>query len=158
MKTSSKTLNTIAIILIAFILSSILIYNYSLLVLGQGEAAILGLKIQNIIGLYLFLGITIALLRFYKGKLKPLTILISIIFGTLVFLLPYALTHLPWQMLLVAALSNLVVGAIAGYFYHIYKYFSIRLIVILLTILYSIMYFWFIYDYVWLNYVNIMFE
>lgn len=158
MKKLAKTLNSIAIMLIAFILSSVLIYNYSFSLLGQGDAAIFGFKIQNIIGLFLFFWITIVLLKFYKGKLKQLTIFLSIIFGTLVFLLPYALTHLPWQMLLVAASTNLVIGAVAGYIYHIYKNVTVRWLTVIFTILYSIFYYCFIYDYVWVNYVAIMFE
>ena len=156
MKKLTKTLNSIAIILIAFFLSSALIYNYSLFLIGPGTAAINGLKIQNIIGLFLFSFITIALLKFYKGKLKQITIFLCIIFGILVFLLPYALTHLPWQMLLVAALTNLVIGAVAGYIYHTYKNITVRWVTVIFTILYSILYYWLIYDYVWVNYVAIM--
>lgn len=143
-----KTLNQILIFVIAFVMSFAVTYNYS--------SSIVGHKIQDVIGMILFFFITIGALKYYKDKLKPCIVFIWILLGCLIFLLPYSLTHLPWQTILIAGLVNIIIGIISGYLFYIYKYTAIRIIIIIIAILYAILHVCFIFDYIWNNFVVII--
>lgn len=143
-----KLLNQILIFVIAFVMSFAVTYNYS--------SSIVGHKIQDVIGMILFFFITIGLLKYNKETLKSYIVLIWILFGSLIFLLPYALTHLPWQMILIAGLANIIIGIFSGYLLYICKSIAVRVITIIIAILYAILHVCFIFDYIWNNFVVVI--
>ncbi len=144
----TQKLKYLLIVFVSFLLSLIVTYNYTNSMLGR--------KIQDLIGLYIFFFLTIVFLKLYNKKLNKVLVLISIMLGSLFFLLPYALTHLPWQMIMIIGLVNLITGSFLGYLFFIYKSLIKKSIIILILLLYSIFYFFILYVYVWGKCVSII--
>lgn len=147
----TQKLKYLLIVFVSFLLSLIVTYNYT-----NSTNSMLGRKIQDLIGLYIFFFLTIVFLKLYNKKLNKVLVLISIMLGSLFFLLPYALTHLPWQMIMIIGLVNLITGSFLGYLFFIYKSLIKKSIIILILLLYSIFYFFILYDYVWGKCVSII--
>lgn len=101
-------------------------------------------------GLFLIINnfiLTFILLKLYKQKIKSSRILIWIILGTVAFLLPFSLVRLPWTIIGLENILNLLVGTFSAYGIVQYNTNKNRIIIIImLTVLYIIIYFLFIYD------------
>lgn len=90
--------------------------------------------------------LTLILLKVFQSKIKPSLILIWIIFGAVIFILPYSLVRLPWTILGLENLFNLLVGISVAYFLNEAKSRTKIIIISSITIIYTICYIVFIYD------------
>lgn len=90
--------------------------------------------------------LTTILQRSFKDKIKSSNILLWIIFGALIFILPYSLIRLPHTTLGVADAINILIGIISSYLFFKTHSNTNKAIVIIITIAYSISYIVFLHN------------
>lgn len=141
----SKKLNQVLIFLVAFLISFIVTYNY---LPPKCEN-----KIQGIIGIIIFFFLTIGSIKYNLLRLKPWNVMVLILSGSLIYLLPYSLFNLPWQIILLQRVVNITFGIIAGYLFYVCKSIPKRIIIIVIISLFALFNFCCAFDYLWDNFV-----
>jgi len=141
----SKKLNLFLIFTSAFLISFIVTYNY---LSPKCEH-----KIQGIVGMIIFFLLTIGGIKYNLSRFKPWKVMLLILSGSLIFLLPYSLLNLPWQVILLQRLVDITIGIILGYLFFIYKSIPARMIIIIILVLFALFNFCCAFDYLWNNFV-----
>jgi hypothetical protein len=110
-------------------------------------------KMTTLIGLLFFFFSTLFFLSQNKSKLRIWSIVVGIFIGINVFHVPYALTHLPYQMVLIVKLSIWSLGVLSAYYVFVSKNIYLKILFVIITITYYIFYYCFLYDWVLNRYV-----
>lgn len=141
----SKKLNQVLIFLAAFLISFIVSYNYL--------SPRCGHKIQGIVGMIIFFFLTIGSIKYNLLRFKPWQVMVLILSGSLIYLLPFSLFNLPWQIILLQRVVNITIGIIAGYLFYVCKSIAKRIIIIVIISLFALFNFCCAFDYLWDNFV-----
>ncbi|MDR0971284.1 MAG: hypothetical protein LBM25_02750 [Bacteroidales bacterium] len=109
----------------------------------------LALKIQDILGMVLFFSyLLVVYYKFCKNTIHPISLFVCCFFGIVFYLGIYILQNFKTQALLLTGLACLVMGALSGMIFVMFKNKSVRVISILISVIYAFFHCIFIYDYV----------
>ncbi len=100
---------------------------------------------RGIVGFVGYFILTCFLVNKYKENLLPSIILIVLLIGTSIFLLPYSLIHLPQQLVALVKLVSFLLGIFTGYVYSLIKTPTLRVVVVVMSLGYCIVYYLCIY-------------
>ena len=102
------------------------------------------LPFRYIVGFAAFFCWTYFIIKKVNTKVPAHYILLGVLLGTVLFELPYSLTHLPWQLIGLAALGTYLLGSVGGYIVYVGKK-PVKIITVILSIAYCLLYYFVIH-------------